>query len=74
MGSNPSRHKGDLLPAENVSWYDVIEFCNKKSIKEGLSPCYKIDKENKDSCNLNYKDEKKWTVICDFTKNENRQP
>lgn len=74
MGNNPSRHKGELLPVENVSWYDAVEFCNKKSIKEGLSPCYIIDKNNPDENNLNYRDEIKWTVFCDFTKDGYRLP
>lgn len=29
-----------LLPAENVSWYDALEFCNILSLKEGLTPAY----------------------------------
>ncbi|MBM4403996.1 MAG: formylglycine-generating enzyme family protein, partial [Candidatus Cloacimonetes bacterium] len=39
MGSNPSHWKGDNLPVEMVSWYDAIAYCNKRSIKEGLTPC-----------------------------------
>ena len=29
MGSNPSSFKGDNLPVECVTWYDVKEFCKK---------------------------------------------
>jgi formylglycine-generating enzyme required for sulfatase activity len=74
MGNNPSRHKGELLPVENINWYNAVEFCNKKSMKEGLSTCYKIDKNSQDENNLNYRDEIKWTVSCDFTKNGYRLP
>ena len=45
MGSDPSTFKGDNLPVETVSWYDCVEYCNKRSIKEGLEPCYNIDKD-----------------------------
>jgi formylglycine-generating enzyme required for sulfatase activity len=40
MGSNQSNFKGDKLPVENVSWYEAVEYCNKLSLKEGLSPAY----------------------------------
>lgn len=36
MGSNPSAFKGDKLPVEMVNWYDVIDYCNKRSIKRGV--------------------------------------
>ena len=42
MGENPSFNKGDNLPVENVSFYDAIKFCNKKSRLEKLTPCYII--------------------------------
>ncbi|MDR0784392.1 MAG: SUMF1/EgtB/PvdO family nonheme iron enzyme [Treponema sp.] len=42
MGTNPSRFKGDNLPVEQVSWFDAIEYCNKRSVKEGLTPAYTI--------------------------------
>lgn len=48
MGTNPSKFKtnpdkGEIQenrPVERVSWFDAIEYCNKRSIKEGLTPCY----------------------------------
>ena len=40
MGNNPSNFRGDELPVEQVTWYNVVEYCNKRSLKEGLTPCY----------------------------------
>jgi len=51
MGTNPSKFKGDNLPVEMVTWYDAIEYCNRRSIKEGLQPYYTIDKSQKDPGN-----------------------
>ena len=42
MGVNPSVFKGDNLPVENVTWFDAVEYCNKLSQKEGLTPVYTI--------------------------------
>lgn len=30
-------------PVNGVSWYDALVYCNKLSIKESLTPCYKIN-------------------------------
>jgi formylglycine-generating enzyme required for sulfatase activity len=40
MVNNPSLYKGDNLPVDRVTWYDAVEYCNKRSEKEGLTPCY----------------------------------
>lgn len=40
MGVNPSAAKGDDLPVTNITWYDAVQYCNKLSQKEGLTPCY----------------------------------
>ena len=34
---------GDNHPAYYVSWYDALVYCNKRSMAEGLKPCYSID-------------------------------
>ncbi|MDP8232565.1 MAG: PEGA domain-containing protein, partial [Candidatus Zophobacter franzmannii] len=52
MGTNPSNWEGDSLPVEQVSWYAGVEFCNKKSRAEGLTPCYSGSGDNT-TLNLN---------------------
>jgi formylglycine-generating enzyme required for sulfatase activity len=48
MRTNPSTFKNVNLPVESVSWYDAIEYCNKRSEKEELIPAYTIDKTRPD--------------------------
>lgn len=41
MGENPSDNKeNDDFPVGEVSWSKAVEYCNKRSEKEGLTPCY----------------------------------
>ena len=78
MGSNPSSFSGDeRLPVEGVSWYDTLAYCNRRSINEGLTPCYRV---------LGNSDPERWgavptnvdpdwdAVICDFSANGYRLP
>ena len=74
MGYSTSYFKGDDKPVENVSWYDVIEYCNQRSLREGLNPCYTIDKSKKDSNNSNSGDELKWSVSVNWQANGYRLP
>lgn len=74
MGSAPSYYKGDNLPVEQVSWYDCIEYCNKRSIKEGMTPVYTIDKNKKDPNNTSEYDDIKWTVKANWSANGYRLP
>ena len=60
MMTNPSSCTGDdTLPVEKVSWNDAIDYCNRLSQQEGLTPCYTMI-GNK--------------VICDFDANGYRLP
>jgi sulfatase modifying factor 1 len=74
MGSNPSKFKGDNLPVETVSWYDCAEYCNKRSVKEGLKPYYNINKNKKDPNNTSNTDDIKWTVTINAGANGYRLP
>ncbi|MED4954465.1 formylglycine-generating enzyme family protein [Paenibacillus macerans] len=74
MGSNPSQFIGDNMPVEMVSWYDAVEYCNKRSIKEGLVPYYNIDKNKKDPNNQSDYDNIKWTVTINAGANGYRLP
>jgi len=42
---NPSNFKGENFPVENVNWFDAINYCNARSIKEGFEPVYTIKGE-----------------------------
>lgn len=74
MGSNPSKFAGDTMPVEMVTWYECVEYCNKRSLKEGLKPCYNIDKTKKDPDNQNDGDDIKWTVTVNPGANGYRLP
>jgi formylglycine-generating enzyme required for sulfatase activity len=59
MGTNPSNFKGDNLPVENLSWFEAVEYCNKLSLKEGLTPAYRGSGDG---------------ISCNFTANGYRLP
>jgi len=40
MGINPSKFNGSQQPVERTRWTDAARYCNARSKKEGLTPCY----------------------------------
>lgn len=40
MGVNISKFEGDNDPVEQVRWTQAAKYCNARSLKEGLKPCY----------------------------------
>ena len=46
MENNPSGFKGDNRPVETVSWWEVLEYCNRLSEKYGLERVYELSKSS----------------------------
>lgn len=38
--ANPSIYRDPDRPVDNVNWWDAIRYCNQRSRKENLKPCY----------------------------------
>ena len=91
MGIDPSRaaaydkDRNELTGDDNVknnpvnciSWYDALVYCNKLSIKEGLTPCYAIDGKTQPSewSAVPNSNNDTWNAAtCDFTANGYRLP
>jgi formylglycine-generating enzyme required for sulfatase activity len=51
--------EGDDYPIYYVTWYEAVEYCNKRSLREGLTPAYRGNGD---------------AVICDFTATGYRLP
>ena len=43
MGTNSSSFSGDDLPVECVSWMDAVQYCNARSVQEGVTPVYTVE-------------------------------
>jgi formylglycine-generating enzyme required for sulfatase activity len=65
--------EGDNYPMYYVSWYDAVEYCNRRSQREGLTPAYTIDKIRRDPNNY-YHDPLAWTVTWNRKSNGYRLP
>ena len=90
MGSNPSGFRSNPAtgevqenrPVEQVSWYATIAYCNKRSLSEGLTPCYsvkvggvEVDWKNLEYAAIPTDNNADWNaVVCDFSKKGYRLP
>ena len=64
-------------PVDFISWYDALVYCNTRSIKEGLAPCYEIDGKTdpKDWGSVPTSRNDTWdAATCDFTADGYRLP
>jgi len=84
MGTNPSYYPqgSDLpipdLPVESVSWFDAVEYCNRRSVGEGYSPCYSYGPYGTNPSNWpvgwNTNNGNHLNITCDWEANGYRLP
>jgi formylglycine-generating enzyme required for sulfatase activity len=75
----PIKGEGDNYPVYYVSWYDAIEYCNRRSEREGLTPAYTIDRNRSDQNNLvvidrSVNDTVRWLITWNRNANGYRLP
>ncbi|MCB1204406.1 MAG: SUMF1/EgtB/PvdO family nonheme iron enzyme [Verrucomicrobiae bacterium] len=62
----PGAGKAPNHPVQSVNWWDVVKWCNARSEREGLSPCYRVS-------GMVYRSGE-FTPDCDWSANGYRLP
>ncbi|PKN73881.1 MAG: hypothetical protein CVU50_01475 [Candidatus Cloacimonetes bacterium HGW-Cloacimonetes-3] len=66
------------LPVESITWYDAIEYCNKRSISEGYAACYSYTGFGTDPsywpAGWNTDNNNHANIVCDWAANGYRLP
>ena len=68
---------GNNYPAYYVSWYDALVYCNKRSMAENLTPCYRISgsTDPNDWGTVPTSNNSTWNAVtCNFKANGYRLP
>ena len=66
-GNGGYASKGANHPVHSISWYDMVKWCNARSQKENLNPCYTVG-------GLTYKTGQNDTPVCNWSANGYRLP
>lgn len=83
-GTNPSTHFpfngiGADFPVWDVQWSDAINYCNLRSIQEGLTPCYSLASYGTNPANwpkdwIRGTSQLRSNIVCDWTAGGYRLP
>jgi len=70
VNGTTNHRKGATHPVVYVNWYDVVKWCNARSEKDGLTPCYATG----DTPGVIFRTGTGDNVVCDWTANGYRLP
>lgn len=70
------RNQWKFTAAANITWFDVLTYCNRRSLAEGLTPCYASNGSTDAVTNPEYFRDKKDlpNITCDWNANGYRLP